>query len=68
MVCTSCKTSYDVLHHSHWGLGQFFKAGESVDIPGGGGGGGGKKRGSPDLRSPEASISGDLWLSIPLDL
>ena len=31
-VCTSCKTSYNVLSHSHWGLGQFF----------GGGGGGGK--------------------------
>ena len=22
-VCTSCKTSYNVLSHSHWGLGQF---------------------------------------------
>ena len=32
IVCTSCETSYNVLSHSHWGLGQFF---------GGGGGGGG---------------------------
>ena len=23
IVCTSCKTSYNVLSHSHWGLGQF---------------------------------------------
>ena len=23
IVCTSCKTSYNVLKHSHWGLGQF---------------------------------------------
>ena len=34
IVCTSCKTSYNVLSHSHWGLGQFFGGG------GGGGGGG----------------------------
>ena len=27
-----------------------------------------KKIESPDLRSPEAGISGDLWLAIPLDL
>ena len=45
--------SYNVLSHSHWGLGQFF------------GGGGGvlkfrgvvKKRQSPDFRSPEVGIS-----------
>ena len=37
IVCTSCKTSYNVLSHSHWGLGQFVGAGESVDIRGGGG-------------------------------
>ena len=24
IVCKSCKTSYNVLSHSHWGLGQFF--------------------------------------------
>ena len=30
IVCTSCKTSYNVLSHSHWGLSHFF---------GGGGGG-----------------------------
>ena len=35
IVCTSCKTSYNVLSHSHWGLGHFFFSG------GGGGGGGG---------------------------
>ena len=27
IVCTSCKTSYSVLSHSHWGLGQFFRGG-----------------------------------------
>ena len=54
IVCDSCKTSYNVLSHSHWGLGQF---------AGGGGGpvklGGGlvKKRDSPDFRSPEVGIS-----------
>ena len=64
IVCTSCKTSYNVLSHSHWGLGQFVGAGESVDIRGGGVL---KKRESPDFRSPEAVISGDLWLAIPLD-
>ena len=52
IVCTSCKTSYNVLSHSHWGLGQFFR----------GGGGhwnskGGKKRQSSDFRSPEVGIS-----------
>ena len=56
IVCTSCKTSYNVLSHSHWELGQFA-----------GGGGGGvvdiwwvgivKKSGSPDFRFPEVSIS-----------
>ena len=35
IVCTSCKTSYNVLSHSHWGLGQFFL-----------GGGGSKKKDS----------------------
>ena len=45
--------SYNVLSHSHWGLGQF---------SGGGGGafrGGGKvkKRQSPDFRSPEVGVS-----------
>ena len=50
IVCTSCKTSYNVLSHSHWGLSQFFGGG-------GGGGGGSKKRQSPDFRSPEVGIS-----------
>ena len=27
IVCTSCKTSYNVLSHSHWGLGQFVRGG-----------------------------------------
>ena len=48
IVCTSCKMSYNVLSHSHWGLGQFFR---------GGGGGKVKKRQSPDFRSPEVGIS-----------
>ena len=50
IVCTSCKTLYNVLSHSHWGLDQFFGGG-------GGGGGGVKKRLSPDFRSPEVGIS-----------
>ena len=55
MVCTPCKTSYNVLSHSHimiWGLVQFVSGGG-----GGGGGGGGalavkwivQKRESPDF-------------------
>ena len=44
IVCASCKTSYNVLSHFHWGLGQDF-------------GGGSKKRQSPDFRSPEVGIS-----------
>ena len=48
-VCTSCKTSYNVLSHSHWGL----RAG-SIFL---GGGGLVKKIQSPDLRSPEVGIS-----------
>ena len=27
IVCTSCKTSYNVLSHSYWGLSQFFGGG-----------------------------------------
>ena len=46
IVCTSCKTSYKVLSHSHWGLGQFV-----------GGWGEVKKSESPDFRSPEVGIS-----------
>ena len=34
IVCTSCKTSYNVLSHSHWGLGQFFRGGGVIEIPG----------------------------------
>ena len=63
IICTSCKTSYNVLSHSHWGLGQFVGGGGgSVEIPGGV-----KKRESPDFRSPEVGISapdlrlGCLW-------
>ena len=40
-----CKTSFDVLSHSHWGLGQFV-GGEGV-----------VKKKSLDLRSPEIGIS-----------
>ena len=38
-VCTSCKESYNVLSHSHWGLDQFFGAGV-----GEGGGGSSEKK------------------------
>ena len=57
IVCTSCKTSYNVLSHSHWGLGQFFGGGGGgfVEIPGGEGVV--KKRQSLDFRSPEVGIS-----------
>ena len=51
IVCTSCKTSYNVLSHSHWGLGQFFKGGGHWNSRGG------KKRQSSDFRSPEVGIS-----------
>ena len=50
------------------GAGSICRGGESFEIPGGGGGVVVKKIGSPDFRSPEAGISGDLWLAIPLDL
>ena len=30
IVCTSCKMSYNVLSHSHWGLGQFFGEGRGA--------------------------------------
>jgi len=40
IVCTSCKTSYNVLSHSYWGLGQFVGGWGwgwgVVEIPGGG--------------------------------
>ena len=53
-VCTSCKTSYNVLSHSHiyrgwgWGMGVVHQIS---------GGGGVKKRESPDFKSLEAGIS-----------
>ena len=52
IVRTSCKTSYNVLSHSHWVLGQFVRGG--VEIPGREVV---KKRESPDFRSPEVGIS-----------
>ena len=44
IVCTSFKTSYNVLNHSHWGLGQSVSGG-------GGGGGGGERGGGESLQS-----------------
>ena len=37
IVCTSFKTSYNVLNHSHWGLGQSVSGGGggAVEIQGG---------------------------------
>ena len=54
--------SYNVLTHSHWGLGQFFGGGWRgvIEIPGGLV----KKRQSPDSRSPEVGISGDAMLEL----
>ena len=51
IVCTSCKTSYNVLSHSHWGLGQYYREGRWNS------GGVVKKRQSPDFRSSEVGIS-----------
>ena len=56
IVCTSCKVSYDVLSHSHWGwVNFFFGGGGSLKFWGGV-----KKRQSPDFRSPEVGISAIL--------
>ena len=57
IVCTSCKTSYNVLSHSYCGLGQFLWGGGGRWNSGAGGW---KKRQSPDFRSPEVGISGGL--------
>ena len=54
IVCSSCKTPYNVLSHSRWGLGQFFGGGVSLKFRGRGGGD--EKRQSPDFRSPEVGI------------
>ena len=56
IVCTSCKTSYNVLSHSHWRLGQLllFWGGGGVSLKFQGEV---KKRQSPDFRSPEVGIS-----------
>ena len=54
-------TSYNVLYHSHWVLGQFFGGGGGggvVEIPGGVV----KKRQSPDFRSLEVGISANCHL------
>ena len=48
--------SYNVLSHSHWGLGAgsiFQGGGGVIEIPGGS-----EKRQSPDFRSSEVAISG----------
>ena len=54
IVCTSCKTSHNVLNHSHiyqgWGGVVGF-----IKFPGGGGVV--EKRGSPDFSSPEVGSS-----------
>ena len=54
IVCTSCKTSHDVLNHSHiyqgWGGVVGF-----IKFPGGGVVV--EKRGSPDFSSPEVGSS-----------
>ena len=51
ILYTSCKTSYNVLSHSHWGLGQFVRGGpwNSEGVV--------KKREYPDVRSPKIGIS-----------
>ena len=55
IVCTSCKTSYNVPSHFHWGLGQLSPGrGGSVETRGMGIV---KKSESPDFRSPEVGIS-----------
>ena len=56
IVCTSCKTSHNVLNHSHiyqgWGGVVGF-----IKFPGVGSGVVVKKRGSPDFSSPEVGSS-----------
>ena len=60
--CTACKTSYNVLSHSHvifWWLGHFVGEGREMDIWGRGGGEGlVQNRPNPDFRSREVGISG----------
>ena len=63
MVCTSCKTSYNVLNHSHvtnWGLDRIVGRGDRGQ---GGwlffflGGGMMQKRESPNFRFPQVGIT-----------
>ena len=65
IVCTLCKTSYNVLINSHlcrgWGGGRWF-----IEFPGGGGVV--KKRESPDFRSPEVGISEVVVVLVVLDI
>ena len=62
---SSCKTSYNVQSHSHWGLGQFLQ-GEGGVRRNPRGGGIVKKRESPDFRSPDVGISVNGFKSISL--
>ena len=60
IICTPCKTSYNVLKPFALEAGQFFRGeGGPLKYGGGGLGVGGlvKKRESPDFISPEVSIS-----------
>ena len=61
IVCTTCKTSYNVLSHSHWGLGQFSGVAGSLKLRGGEGVVISRlvviSSESPDFRSPEVGIS-----------
>ena len=56
IVCTSCKTSYNVLSHAHIYRGWGGVVG-LIKFPEVGGGGVVEKRGSPDLSSPEVGVS-----------
>ena len=49
IVCSSCKTSYNVISHAHWGLSI---GGYPLGVV--------KKRETPDFRSPEVGISAVL--------
>ena len=67
IVCSSCKTSYNVVSHSHWGLGQFVES-QFVEFVGESVGGSEKKRVIPDFRSPEVGISAVLCVLLGEDV
>ena len=60
VVCTSCKTSYNVLSHANTNFVGVGERGFGVHWISGGGGGSEKGRFSPDFTSSEVGISGTV--------